>query len=246
MYFTCIYLTAGLYRGLIPNVLGAGSSWGLYFFFYNAIKTRTQQQGADNKSTPLGPVRHLTAASEAGALTLLFTNPLWVTKTRLCLQFDINDRQYRGFTDALRKIYATEGIRGLYRGFLPGLLGVSHGAVQFMVYEELKSSYCQFKGTPITSKLDSMEYVTFAALSKIVAASITYPYQVVRARLQDQHRFYRGVRDCVKQTWTYEGWRGFYKGLGANLLRVTPATMITFVTYENITHLLLPDRDEKL
>ncbi|CAD1477171.1 unnamed protein product, partial [Heterotrigona itama] len=36
----------------------------------------------------------------------------------------------------------------------------------------------------------------------------------------------------------YEGWRGFYKGLSANLTRVTPATVITFVMYENVSHYL--------
>mmetsp|Transcript_24862 Transcript_24862/g.98266 ORF Transcript_24862/g.98266 Transcript_24862/m.98266 type:complete len:83 (+) Transcript_24862:1055-1303(+) len=29
-----------------------------------------------------------------------------------------------------------------------------------------------------------------------------------------------------------EGWRGFYKGLTANLLRVTPSAAITFIVYE--------------
>lgn len=36
----------------------------------------------------------------------------------------------------------------------------------------------------------------------------------------------------------YEGTRGFYKGLLPSLLRVTPATAITFVVYENVFHAL--------
>jgi len=32
---------------------------------------------------------------------------------------------------------------------------------------------------------------------------------------------------------------GFYKGLSANLIRVTPATMITFLVYENVSYFLL-------
>ncbi|KAL2719248.1 mitochondrial folate transporter/carrier [Vespula squamosa] len=35
-----------------------------------------------------------------------------------------------------------------------------------------------------------------------------------------------------------EGWRGFYKGLSVNLMRVTPATVITFLVYENVTYFL--------
>ncbi|KZC06095.1 Mitochondrial folate transporter/carrier, partial [Dufourea novaeangliae] len=36
----------------------------------------------------------------------------------------------------------------------------------------------------------------------------------------------------------FEGWHGFYKGLSANLTRVTPATVITFAVYENVSHYL--------
>jgi solute carrier family 25 (mitochondrial folate transporter), member 32 len=61
------------------------------------------------------------AASEAGILTLLMTNPIWVVKTRLCLQYDNNidftknNKSYRGMIDGLMKIYKTEGVKGLYR-----------------------------------------------------------------------------------------------------------------------------------
>jgi hypothetical protein len=51
-------------------------------------------------------------------MTLCITNPLWVTKTRLMLQYDgVNapQRQYKGMFDALVKIYKNEGVRGLYK-----------------------------------------------------------------------------------------------------------------------------------
>lgn len=63
---------------------------------------------------------HMIAAAEAGVLTLLMTNPIWVVKTRLCLQYEStvqrNDSSsYRGMTDAFVKIYKFEGFRGLYK-----------------------------------------------------------------------------------------------------------------------------------
>lgn len=62
---------------------------------------------------------HMIAAAEAGVLTLVMTNPIWVVKTRLCLQYDASTTdksgQYRGMVHALRDIYKQEGIRGLYR-----------------------------------------------------------------------------------------------------------------------------------
>ncbi|XP_052899080.1 mitochondrial folate transporter/carrier isoform X2 [Anopheles moucheti] len=231
----------GLYKGVTPNMWGSGSAWGFYFMFYNTIKTWIQD---GNTAQPLGPTLHMLAAAEAGVLTLAMTNPIWVVKTRLCLQ--CNERVtagsgtgYAGMVDGLTKIYRTEGIRGLYRGFVPGMFGVSHGALQFMTYEEMKNKYNQHRKRPIDAKLTTSEYLTFAAVSKLIAAAGTYPYQVIRARLQDQNHSYKGTWDCVKLTWRYESWRGFYKGLGPNLTRVIPATMVTFVTYEHVSHYLL-------
>lgn len=229
----------GLYRGVTPNLCGAGSAWGLYFLFYNTIKS-SLQKGDKNKA--LSANWHLFSAAEAGAITLVFTNPIWVVKTRMCLQFSdgtVVKQKYNNMVDALIKIFKQEGLRGYYKGFVPGLFGVSHGAIQFMTYEEMKNKYNGYKNVPITTKLTTFEYLSFAAFSKVIAVVTTYPYQVVRARLQNQHYNYTGSWDCMKQTWTYEGWRGFYKGLGTNLLRVTPATMITFVTYENVCHFLM-------
>ncbi|XP_001361631.5 mitochondrial folate transporter/carrier [Drosophila pseudoobscura] len=230
----------GLYKGVTPNVWGSGSSWGLYFMFYNTIKTFIQ---GGNTTMPLGPAMHMLAAAESGALTLLLTNPIWVVKTRLCLQCDSSaSAEYRGMVHALSQIYKEEGVRGLYRGFVPGMLGVSHGAIQFMTYEEMKNAYNEYRKLPIDTKLATTEYLAFAAVSKLIAAAATYPYQVVRARLQDHHHRYSGTWDCIKQTWRFEGLKGFYKGLQPNLTRVIPACMITFLVYENVSHYMLAKR----
>lgn len=227
----------GLYQGVTPNIWGAGASWGLYFFFYNAIKAYTKE----GRQTELTATEHLLSAAEAGVLTLTLTNPIWVTKTRLVLQYsaDPSRKQYKGMVDALVKIYRYEGVAGLYRGFVPGLFGTSHGALQFMAYEELKRDYNKYRSMASDAKLNPVEYIAMAALSKIFAVATTYPYQVIRARLQDQHNQYQGVMDVIGRTWRNEGAVGFYKGMVPNLLRVTPACCITFVVYENVSRLLL-------
>ncbi|XP_048697413.1 solute carrier family 25 member 32 isoform X2 [Caretta caretta] len=234
----------GLYKGVTPNMWGAGASWGLYFFFYNAIKAYKEER----KLEGLGATEHLVSAAEAGVMTLCITNPIWVTKTRLVLQYDAgidsSKRQYKGMFDALIKIYKLEGIRGLYKGFVPGLFGTSHGALQFMAYENLKLRYNKHRNRLLDTKLTALEYITMAALSKIFAVSATYPYQVVRARLQDQHNRYSGMVDVIRRTWRKEGVHGFYKGIVPNVIRVTPACCITFVVYENVSNFLLNFRKE--
>ena len=159
-----------------------------------------------NEFKPLGAERHMLAAAEAGVITLVFTNPVWVVKTRLCLQYGTSSnlpsyKRYSGMLDAFSKVYRHEGFSGFYKGFVPGILGVSHGALQFMAYEQLKQKYLDKYDLPPDIKLGTTEYLSFAALSKLFAASITYPYQVVRARLQDQQSTYTGLLDVVKRTW---------------------------------------------
>merc|ERR1711997_713685 len=188
----------------------------------------------------LSPGMHMLAASEAGIMTLVLTNPIWVVKTRLCLQYGVtnpppNTTIYKGFIDALIKIRRDEGLPGLYKGFVPGIWGVSHGAIQFMIYEELKSSYCYYKSQPIDTQLGTIEYLTGAAISKLIAAVTTYPYQVVRARLQDQQSNYSGALNCVRQTFRYEGMSGLYKGLVPYLVHVMPNICIVFLIYEHMS-----------
>ena len=80
----------GLYQGLSPAVVGAGASWGLYFFFYERAKARylrRERAAHPELANPqLSTVHHLLSAWEGGSITVLFTNPLWLVKTRMQLQ----------------------------------------------------------------------------------------------------------------------------------------------------------------
>jgi len=193
---------SGLYRGVVPNTVTAGSAWGSYFLFYQTFKTHLQ---GGQGHVQLAPTEHLVAASQAGLLTLVLTNPITVVKTRLCLQQKSKDlfdksKNYKGMGDAFYKIIKNEGLGGLYKGFVPGLFGVIHGAIQFMAYEDLKNRYNIYRGKPIDSPLSPSTYLMFAAISKVIAAVTTYPYQVVRARLQDTDCKYSGSWDCLNRT----------------------------------------------
>lgn len=81
-----------------------------------------------------------------------------------------------------------------------------------MAYEQLKNHWSIARGGK--DKLTNMDFLTLSAVSKMFAGSITYPYQVVRARLQtyDANAKYKGAGDVVRQVWAKEGPKGFYKG----------------------------------
>ncbi|XP_057952777.1 folate transporter 1, chloroplastic isoform X4 [Malania oleifera] len=181
----------GLYAGFSPAVLGSTISWGLYFSFYS----RAKQRYSKNREEKLSPGLHLASAAEAGALVSLCTNPVWLVKTRLQLQTPLHHaRPYSGLYDAVRTILKEEGWSALYKGIVPSLLlQVSHGSIQFTTYEELRKVVVSFKsketnGTPQSADelLNSVDYAILGGTSKFAAILLTYPFQVIRARLQQR------------------------------------------------------------
>ncbi|KAI9697912.1 MAG: hypothetical protein M1836_004264 [Candelina mexicana] len=223
---------AEFYRGLTPNLIGNSVSWALYFLWYGKLKDgitayRSPQDGlstfdyfvaAGGAGTEPISLHHvsyhvkLRAEIFIGALTALCTNPIWVIKTRMLSTGSSHPGAYTSMSDGVRQILRTEGLSGFYSGLLPSLVGVSHGAVQFMAYEQLKNWKAD-EGDR-RQELSNLDYLWLSALSKVFAGSITYPYQVVRARLQtyDAQKTYEGARDVVMKVWRQEGVSGFYKG----------------------------------
>ncbi|KAF9558233.1 mitochondrial FAD carrier protein [Agrocybe pediades] len=237
----------GLYRGLVPNIAGNASSWGLYFLFYNMLKKRAS--GGDI-TKPLSASEYLLCSAQASAVTAVMTNPLWLVRVRMFTSRADSPNAYRGLWDGLSKIVRTDGVLGLFRGTSLGLFGVSNGAIQFMVYEKMKAWGFDRKRRKYeksgkkydqeVDKLSNLAYTTMSITSKLAALSVTYPYQVVRSRIQNdaQSALFPTIPATIKRTWAMEGFRGFFRGLGTNLVRVLPGTCITFVVYENLAWLL--------
>ena len=209
-----------LYRGLTPSLFGASLSWGLYFTLYDNAKSRHIRISGLGKDEKLAWSYHMMSACEAGTLTTLITNPIWLIKTRLQLQFDkikqkknripasltpsgiaplralstttssdISNsfRQYSGPIDCFRKIVLEEGFFALWKGVVPGLLLVSHGTIQFVLYEELKELFKKQVAQESASNdqtLSSWHFLFMGSLSKVGASVSTYPLQTIKIRLQ--------------------------------------------------------------
>jgi solute carrier family 25 (mitochondrial folate transporter), member 32 len=179
---------------------------------------------------------------------------------------------YRGVVSGLLTILREEGIRGWYVGLIPALAGTSHGMVQFAIYEELKRLLREHPsllgrsnrspsgdsddgsagdvgsgsgGATHPRPLNEVEIFAASSVSKVTAVCVTYPYQVVRARMHErpsagsaagdalspQYK-YDGVRHVLRVVWSEGGIRGFYAGLLPGILRVTPAGVLTLLAYE--------------
>lgn len=201
---------AALYRGLMPNLVGNSVSWALYFLFYGQAKDIFQTyRGA---GAQLRSADYFLASGSSGVLTALLTNPIWVLKTRILSSGRNAPGAYQNMSHGIAEIWRNEGLKGFWRGLVPSLFGISHGAVQFAAYEQLKNYRRNQK--PGKQDLNNADYLILSGASKIFAGSITYPYQVLRVRMQryNAEQAYKGLLDAVQQTWAQEGIRGFYKG----------------------------------
>ncbi|KAJ2866003.1 hypothetical protein GGH94_001854 [Coemansia aciculifera] len=228
----------GLYRGLAPMMMGYLPTWAIYFGAYEALKGELSHSlGSDG-----GALVHVLSAMGAGGTTSLVTNPIWVLKSRFMTQSAYTEYRYNSMWHAVQVIRRTEGWRGFYKGLGSSLLGVTHVAVQFPLYEHLKrwlSTPSDSAGSP--RRLESSRILLASAMSKMVASTVTYPHEVIRTRLQNQTTMpykYRGILHAVSLIHAEEGMRAFYRGLSTNLIRTVPASMMTLLTYELLIRLL--------
>ncbi|VVA91050.1 unnamed protein product [Arabis nemorensis] len=117
----------GMYRGLSPTIIALLPNW--------ALKDVLQS----NNDGKLSVGANIVASGIAGVSTTIVTNPLWVIRTRLMTQGMRTDVVlYKTVFSAFTRIFHQEGLRGLYIGLVPSLIGVSHVVIQLPAYEMIK------------------------------------------------------------------------------------------------------------
>lgn len=148
-----------------------------------------------------------------------------------------------------QKVVNANGILGFFRGLPLGLIGMfPYAAIDLTTFEYLKRALVSRQACMDHCHEDDVTLNNFltgsiGAISGGFSASVVYPLNVMRTRLQAQGTVlhpttYSSITDVARKTFQAEGLRGFYKGLTPNLLKVAPAVSISYVVYENSKRML--------
>lgn len=240
----------GMFRGNGVNCLRIIPYSATQFASYEQIKKLL----TDNGRVPLDTPARLTAGALAGICSVVATYPLDLVRSRLSIvsasigsqiaQVQANGgtvtaslvaQKELGVVGMTLKVFREEGgIRALYRGIGPTATGVApYVALNFTFYELLKVYF-----TPPDRPASTWRKLSCGATAGAISQTLTYPLDVLRRKMQvtgmkDKVDFeYKNSFDAVKTIVAKEGWRGMYKGLTVNLLKVSPSMAISFVSYE--------------
>ncbi|KAI9883104.1 MAG: RNA polymerase II holoenzyme cyclin-like subunit [Watsoniomyces obsoletus] len=148
-----------------------------------------------------------------------------------------------------KKMWITDGLRSFYRGLPMGLIGMfPYAAIDLGTFEYLKRGIATKNARERgcheeDASPGSIATAGIGAFSGALGASVVYPLNLLRTRLQAQGTqshpaIYNGIWDVTKKTYYREGVKGLFKGLTPNLLKVVPAVSISYVVYENSKKML--------
>jgi solute carrier family 25 phosphate transporter 23/24/25/41 len=149
----------------------------------------------------------------------------------------------------MKQMWRNGGLATYYRGLWAGLGGIfPYAALDLGTFEVMKRGYITREAKRLGCensdvKIGNMAVLTMGALSGSVGATVVYPINLLRTRLQAQGtaahpQTYTGIMDAYHKAVTKDGYRGLFRGLAPNLAKVAPAVSISYLVYENTKTML--------
>jgi len=226
------------WRGNLANVIRYFPTQALNFAFKDKYK-QVFLGGVDkNQQFWRYFLGNLASGGAAGATSLCFVYPLDFARTRLAADVGKGaaEREFTGLGNCLSKIFKSDGLVGLYRGFGVSVQGIIiYRAAYFGFFDTAKGMLPDPKKTPFLVSWAIAQTVT------TVAGIISYPFDTVRRRMMMQsgrsEKLYKNTIDCWGKIYKSEGGGAFFKGAFSNVLRGTGGALV-LVLYDEIKNFL--------
>jgi solute carrier family 25 (adenine nucleotide translocator) protein 4/5/6/31 len=229
--FTRVYNEQGFssfWRGNLANVVRYFPTQALNFAFKDLYKKIFNPY--KQKEEPLKFfMGNMASGGAAGATSLTVVYPLDFARTRLAADVGSGGaREFTGLIDCLKKVGASDGPQGLYRGFGISVVGiVAYRAFYFGIFDTGKPLLFP---NPKTANVFAMWF--FAQVVTVGSGVASYPLDTVRRRLMMQSGLkgadiqYHGTMDCFRKIAAQEGPAAFFKGSLSNILRGTGGALV--------------------
>jgi len=223
-----------LWRGNLANVIRYFPTQALNFAFKDTYK-KLFIEGVDKKTQFWKFFAgNLASGGAAGATSLCFVYPLDFARTRLAADVGKGaDREFKGLTDCIKKIFKTDGPIGLYRGFFVSVQGIIiYRASYFGFFDTIKAMVAKDP-----KKVNFFVAWGIAQVVTIGSGVTSYPWDTVRRRMMMQSGkkeiLYKNTWDCAKKIFRNEGPRAFFKGALSNVFRGTGGALVLAI-YDEI------------
>lgn len=239
-----------LFAGNGLNVVKVMPESAVKFGSYEAAKRAFARLEGHTDTKNLQPWSQFLAGGIGGVVSQCMVYPLDTLKFRM--QCETVSGGLHGnalIAQTAKKMYQQSGIRSYYKGLGMGLAGMfPYSAIDLYVFEGLKRFLLTRKARANHCHEEDVILNNFAtgaigAFSGAISATVVYPMNVVRTRLQAQGTIlhpptYTGWIDATRKTIRGEGPRALFKGVTPNLLKVAPSVSISYVVYENSKRLM--------
>merc|ERR1712179_257671 len=204
------------WRGNLANVIRYFPTQALNFAFKDTVKALFKTAKDAPQYEKFG--KNILSGGCAGSMSLFFVYSLDYCRTRLAndAKTKSGTRQYNGMIDVYVKTIKSDGIQGLYRGFVISCVGIFiYRGMYFGLYDSLK---------PIVLGDNASVFLSFILgwAVTVTAGLMSYPIDTIRRRMMmtsGQAVKYKNSMDCGMQVLKNEGFMSLMKGAGANVLR---------------------------
>jgi solute carrier family 25 carnitine/acylcarnitine transporter 20/29 len=229
----------GLYRGVLPPLLGVTPIFAVSFWGYNASKQLIFASTPNRTSEAFSAAEVAAAGFLSGIPTGLVTAPIERAKVLLQIEGQAGSKpKYKGLVDVLKHLYREGGMKSIFRGTGATLArDCPGGASYFAAYEGFKKVLAPAGSSP--SDLNVGTTMLSGGLAGVVMWTLALPTDVVKSRIQAAPTgTYSGMLDCFKKTVAQDGFRALWKGFAPAMARAFPANAATFLGVEASRKLL--------
>lgn len=223
----------GLYRGMVPPLLGITPIFAVSFWAYDASKQLIHAANPKRANEALSIPELALAGFLSAVPTTLVTAPVERAKVLLQVQGQGgSEHKYKGVTDVMKHLYKEGGIRSIFRGTGATLIRDGPGsAAYFAAYEVTKKALIPAGSS--TAELNLGAIIVAGGMAGVAMWAIAIPPDVLKSRLQSAPSgTYSGFMDCARKTIAQDGVRALWKGFGPAMARAFPANAATFLGVE--------------